>query len=50
MKQSKYDTDGDGMCDAPECKDVLFVTATDRLRQDMVPVDRRRRARRSGSR
>jgi peptide/nickel transport system substrate-binding protein len=37
MKQSKYDTDGDGICDAPECKDVLYLTATDRLRQDMVP-------------
>jgi hypothetical protein len=37
MKQSKYDTDGDGMCDAPECKDVLYLTASDRLRQDMVP-------------
>lgn len=37
MKQSKYDTDKDGVCDAPECKDVLFLTASDRLRQDMVP-------------
>jgi peptide/nickel transport system substrate-binding protein len=37
MKQSKYDTDQDGICDAPECKDVLYLTATDRLRQDMVP-------------
>jgi peptide/nickel transport system substrate-binding protein len=37
MKQSKYDTDGDGICDAPECKDVLYLTATDRLRQDMIP-------------
>jgi ABC-type transport system substrate-binding protein len=37
MKQSKYDTDKDGICDAPECKDVLYLTATDRLRQDMVP-------------
>ena len=25
MKQSKYDTDKDGICDAPECKDVLTV-------------------------
>jgi peptide/nickel transport system substrate-binding protein len=23
MRQSKYDADGDGVCDAPECKDVL---------------------------
>ncbi len=37
MKLSKYDTDQDGICDAPECKDVLYLTATDRLRQDMVP-------------
>jgi peptide/nickel transport system substrate-binding protein len=26
MKASEYDTDGDGVCDAPECKDVLAVT------------------------
>ena len=26
MKASAYDTDGDGLCDAPECKDVLAVT------------------------
>jgi peptide/nickel transport system substrate-binding protein len=26
MKQSKYDTDQDGLCDAPECKDVLHFT------------------------
>jgi peptide/nickel transport system substrate-binding protein len=26
MKASKYDTDGDGVCDAPECKDVLAAT------------------------
>jgi peptide/nickel transport system substrate-binding protein len=26
MKQSVYDTDGDGVCDAPECKDILTVT------------------------
>jgi peptide/nickel transport system substrate-binding protein len=26
MKQSKYDTDQDGQCDAPECKDVFHVT------------------------
>jgi peptide/nickel transport system substrate-binding protein len=25
MKQSKYDTDQDGKCDAPECNDVLTV-------------------------
>jgi peptide/nickel transport system substrate-binding protein len=26
MAQSKYDTDGDGVCDAPECSGVLSVT------------------------
>ena len=25
MKQSKYDTDQDGLCDAPECKGVLHI-------------------------
>jgi peptide/nickel transport system substrate-binding protein len=26
MKQSAYDTDGDGVCDAPECSGILAVT------------------------
>jgi peptide/nickel transport system substrate-binding protein len=26
MKQSKYDTDQDGLCDAPECKEILTIT------------------------
>ena len=26
MKQSKYDTDQDGLCDAPECKGILTIT------------------------
>jgi peptide/nickel transport system substrate-binding protein len=26
MKQSPYDTNGDGVCDAPECKNILAVT------------------------
>ena len=26
MAQSKYDSDGDGICDAPECEKVLMVT------------------------
>jgi ABC-type transport system substrate-binding protein len=26
MKASAYDTDGDGLCDAPECSDVLAIT------------------------
>lgn len=26
IAQSKYDSDGDGVCDAPECSDILSVT------------------------
>jgi len=26
MKQSKYDTNGDGVCDAPECSNILAMT------------------------
>ena len=26
MALSAYDTDGDGVCDAPECKDILTIT------------------------
>ncbi|MGH2635329.1 MAG: ABC transporter substrate-binding protein [Actinomycetota bacterium] len=26
MANSKYDTDGDGVCDAPECSDILAIT------------------------
>ena len=34
MKQStKYDTNEDGLCDAPGCKDVLLVTGTDCAQQ-----------------
>jgi peptide/nickel transport system substrate-binding protein len=29
MAQSKYDTNGDGLCDAPECKDVLTLGSND---------------------
>ena len=38
MKQSKYDTDQDGLCDAPECKDVLFVNRNTPPWTDMEPV------------
>ena len=31
MKQSKYDTDQDGICDAPECKDVLTIGVVGRV-------------------
>lgn len=38
MKQSKYDTDGDGICDAPECKDVLQIGSNTPPNTDMLPV------------
>jgi peptide/nickel transport system substrate-binding protein len=31
MKQSVYDTDQDGICDAPECKGVLAIGVTSRV-------------------
>jgi peptide/nickel transport system substrate-binding protein len=38
MRQSKYDTDGDGICDAPECKDVLHIAGTRGVDTAMTPV------------
>ena len=38
MKQSKYDTDQDGICDAPQCKGILHVTRTTDVWKAMVPV------------
>ncbi len=38
MRQSKYDTDQDGMCDAPQCKGVLHVTRTTDVWANMAPV------------
>lgn len=38
IAQSKYDTDGDGVCDAPECKDVLHITGDTESRVGMIPV------------
>lgn len=38
MSQSKYDTDGDGLCDAPECAGILHVTRNITPWTDMVPV------------
>jgi peptide/nickel transport system substrate-binding protein len=38
MKQSKYDTDKDGLCDAPECKNVLHVTRNTDIWVAMEPV------------
>jgi len=28
MKQSKYDTNGDGVCDDPSCEDILAITSS----------------------
>ena len=38
MKQSKYDTDQDGVCDAPECKNVLHVTRNTDDWRAMSPI------------
>jgi peptide/nickel transport system substrate-binding protein len=38
MKESKYDTDQDGMCDAPECSGVLFVNRNTPPWTDMEPI------------
>jgi peptide/nickel transport system substrate-binding protein len=38
MAQSKYDTDKDGICDAPACKNVLHLTATYGANKAMNPI------------
>jgi peptide/nickel transport system substrate-binding protein len=38
MAQSKYDTDQDGTCDAPECKGVLHVTRNTDDWRAMTPI------------
>jgi peptide/nickel transport system substrate-binding protein len=38
MKGSKYDTNGDGKCDAAACKNVLLVADTRAVDKAMVPV------------
>lgn len=38
MAQSKYDTNGDGVCDAPECKGVLTVSEESETSQKAVQV------------
>ena len=38
MRESKYDTDQDGMCDAPQCTGVLHVTRTTDVWANMAPV------------
>ncbi len=39
MKQSKYDTDGDGLCDADVCKDVLHYTRNVSPWTEMLPIE-----------
>jgi peptide/nickel transport system substrate-binding protein len=38
MKQSQYDSDQDGVCDAPECEGVLFVNRNTPPWTDMEPT------------
>ena len=38
MKGSKYDTNGDGTCSAPECKNVLMLTDTRVVDSRLTPV------------
>jgi len=38
MKQSKYDHNGDGICDDPVCKNVLFVNRTTPPHVNMTPT------------
>ena len=38
VKQSKYDKDGDGVCDDPSCKGVLQIGSNTPPNTDMLPV------------
>lgn len=38
MKQSKYDTDGDGTCDAPECSGILMINRNVSPWTEMEPI------------
>ncbi len=38
MKQSKYDTNQDGICDAPECKNILHANRSTDIWANMEPV------------
>ena len=38
MRQSKYDTDGDGACDDPSCEDILHIARNTPPHVDMVPI------------
>ena len=45
MRLSRYDADKDGVCDAPTCSSVLFVTQSDAPWQTMTPIIRASAAR-----
>lgn len=38
MRQSKYDSDGDGLCDDPVCEGILHITRSTPPWTEMVPV------------
>jgi peptide/nickel transport system substrate-binding protein len=38
MRQSRYDRDQDGVCDAPECSDVVLVTQSEPPWDTMTPI------------
>lgn len=38
MKESKYDTDGDGLCDAPECSGFLLLSSNTTPWTNMAPI------------
>jgi len=38
MAKSKYDTNHDGTCDAPECKNIIFLNRTTPPHVDMTPA------------
>jgi peptide/nickel transport system substrate-binding protein len=38
MQESKYDTDGDGMCDAPECSGFLLLSSNTTPWTNMAPI------------
>jgi ABC-type transport system substrate-binding protein len=38
MKQSAYDSDGDGVCDAPECSGLLHISRNTPPWTEMVPI------------
>jgi peptide/nickel transport system substrate-binding protein len=38
MKQSQYDSDGDGVCDAPECSGILMINRNVTPWKEMEPI------------